>query len=128
MEHLTVRPARPGDLADVAAMCHCLWPDANATEQGKEMAPLLDGHPPGALPTVVLLAVDADGRAVGFPQAGLRSYADGYDPSRLVGYIEGWYVESASRRQGVGERLVAARRRSGHRSQGCLEMASDTWL
>ncbi len=44
--------------------------------------------------------------------------------TRNVGYIEGWYVEAAHRRQGVGAALVRAAEEWA-RAQGCQEMASD---
>ncbi len=42
-----------------------------------------------------------------------------------VGYVEGWYVDPAWRRRGVGRRLVEAAE-AWARSRGCTEMASDT--
>src|SRR5690606_28928841 len=44
-----------------------------------------------------------------------------------VGYIEGWYVLPAWRRQGVGAMLVEAAERWAA-EQGCAEMASDIEL
>jgi len=44
---------------------------------------------------------------VGFLEVGLRSHADGCNPSRPVGYIEGWYVTEDHRRCGVGRNLLA---------------------
>lgn len=108
-------------------MCHRLWPEASVSEHTQELAPLLAGKAPGNLPAIILLAQEPDGRVVGFIEVGLRSHADGCDPSRPVGYIEGWYVASACRRKKVGARLVAAAEEWA-RHQGCIEMASDTWL
>jgi aminoglycoside 6'-N-acetyltransferase I len=56
----------------------------------------------------------------------MRPYADGCS-TRPVGYLEGWYVDSDVRRQGVGRALVAAAE-AWARTQGCREMASDTHL
>lgn len=44
-----------------------------------------------------------------------------------VGYVEGWYVDPAFRRQGVGRPLVQAAE-AWAASQGCREMASDAHL
>ena len=46
---------------------------------------------------------------------------------RPVGYLEGWYVADAHRREGHGAALLRAAE-DWARSQGCTEMASDTWL
>jgi len=57
----------------------------------------------------------------------LRSHADGCNPSRPVGYVEGWYVAESHRNRGIGRKLVAAAE-DWARSQGCVEIASDTWI
>src|SRR5581483_8999398 len=94
------------------------------------MRDLLAGKPRSTLPLVVWLALVPDGegseRAVGFVEVGLRSHADGCDPRRPVGYVEGWYVDPPARRRGVGGALLAAAE-AWARAQGCREMASDTW-
>jgi aminoglycoside 6'-N-acetyltransferase I len=122
-----MRRAGLEDIAQIAAMCHCLWPDASIEEHARELLPVLVKVTPENLPTVVLLAEQPDGESVGFVEVGLRSHADGCNPSHPVGYIEGWYVAPACRRRKVGARLVAAAE-GWARSQGCVEMASDTWL
>jgi len=78
-----------------------------------------------ALP-LVLLAQDPGGCIVGFLEAGLRSHAEGCDTSHSVGYVEGWYVDPVYRRKGVGAQLLAEAE-AWARTQGCREMASDTW-
>ena len=64
---------------------------------------------------------------MGFLEVDLRSHADGCDPSHAVGFIEGWYVDPDWRGQGIGRKLLAAAE-DWARAQGCLEMASDTWI
>jgi aminoglycoside 6'-N-acetyltransferase I len=64
---------------------------------------------------------------VGFLEAGLRSHADGGNPACAVGFIEGWYVLSDYRLQGIGRNPVAAAE-NWARAHGCAEMASDTWI
>jgi aminoglycoside 6'-N-acetyltransferase I len=64
---------------------------------------------------------------IGFVEVGLRSHADGCDTAHAVGFIEGWYVLETWRRRGVGGQLVAAAEQWA-RTQGCTEMASDTWI
>lgn len=127
VELLRIRQADPKDLADIAAMCHRLWPDTSTDEHASNIMPLLEGKTPSHLPNVILVAEQPGGRCIGFVDVGLRSHADGCNPSRPVGYIEGWYVVPEYRRKGVGARLVAAAE-DWARTQGCTEIASDTWI
>ena len=71
----------------------------------------------------VFVACSKDSELVGFVEPSLRDWAEGCR-TRPVGYIEGWYVEPAHRRRGVGRRLVEAAERWA-RSRGCTEMGSD---
>lgn len=77
-------------------------------------------------PYVVLVA-EIDQTIVGFADVTLRSYADGCDPRRPVGYLEGWYVIESQRGRGIGAALLRAAE-DWARAQGCMEMASDTWI
>ena len=85
------------------------------------------GETPGSMPLVNLVAEAPDGKLVGFAEVDLRSHADGCDPARPVGYLEGWYVAEGSRHSGIGRRLLSAAE-DWARSHGCIEMASDTWV
>jgi Acetyltransferase (GNAT) family len=76
------------------------------------------------MPLIILVAEANDGRLVGFLEVGLRSHADGCNPSRPVGYIEGWYVTEDHRQCGVGRRLLA-KAEDWARIHSCVEMASD---
>lgn len=107
-------------------MFHRLWPDVSIDLHASELDSLLAGNFPGNLPGIVFLAEES-GRPVGFIEVDLRSHADGCDPSRPVGYIEGWYIVPADRRKRIGAKLVAAAE-DWARHQGCTEMASDAWL
>jgi len=71
--------------------------------------------------------ISLDGGLIGFVDVGLRSHADGCDPARLAGFIEGWFVDAAFRRRGIGAALIGAAENWAC-SQGCVEMASDTWI
>lgn len=79
------------------------------------------------MPYLLLVAESHDHAIVGFLEADLRSHADGCDPRQPVGFIEGWYVASEHRGRGIGRQLVEAAE-TWARQQGCIEMASDTWI
>lgn len=104
-----------------------LWPESSAQEHGAEIASVLAGKPPGTLPLIILVAENEVGSLTGFIEVGLRSHADGCDTRQPVGFVEGWFVLDTHRRKGVGSQLIAAAEEWA-RSQGCIEMASDTWL
>lgn len=79
------------------------------------------------MPAAVFVAEAGGGGLAGCLQAGLRSHADGCDPRRPVGFLEGWYVIEECRGKGLGRRLLAAAE-DWARREGCMEMASDTWI
>ncbi|HEX6083235.1 MAG TPA: GNAT family N-acetyltransferase [Thermoanaerobaculia bacterium] len=123
---MKIRKARSSDLDRLAAMRAALWPEDTAEGHAKEVAVILSGAWPGAYPYAILVAETDDGAVIGFAEVTLRSYADGCDPAHPVGYLEGWFVEEAHRRQGAGAALMRASE-DWAKTQGCTEMASDTW-
>jgi aminoglycoside 6'-N-acetyltransferase I len=124
---IRIRRATAADGDSLARMCAALWPKSSAAEHARELEPILAGEPVGTMPLVILVAESDDGGLVGFVEASLRSHADGCDPSRPTGYVEGWYVVETHRRRGVGAELLSVAE-DWARSQGCVEMASDTWI
>jgi aminoglycoside 6'-N-acetyltransferase I len=128
---ISVRPAQLSDCDQLVRMHEALWPDASAGEHARELKLILDGKPVVTLPLIILVAElegeASDRKLVGFLEVDMRSHADGCDPGRPVGYLEGWYVVESHRNQGVGRRLLAAAE-DWARGQGCVEMASDTWI
>ena len=122
-----IRPALPTDRDQLARLREALWPQTSAAAHAAELEPILAGVTPGAMPLINFVAETADGELVGFAEVDLRSHADGCNPERPVGYLEGWYVAAAWRGQGIGKRLLGAAE-DWARGHGCLEMASDTWI
>lgn len=119
---VVVRTVREKDRATWLAMRCALWPEGSAQEHAAEIEQFFAGET--HLPLAVLLAFDAAGKAIGFAELSIRSVVDGCETDR-VAYLEGWYVEPAARRHGVGRALVEAAEAWG-RAQGCTEFGSDT--
>jgi aminoglycoside 6'-N-acetyltransferase I len=124
---VSIRQAEPADMDQLALLREALWPKTPAAEHARELQPILAGDTPGKMPLVNFVAETGDGRLLGFAEVDLRSHADGCDPMRPVGYLEGWYVAEEARYSGIGRQLLA-RAEDWARSQGCVEMASDTWI
>ena len=102
-------------------MRKALWPDEEVVE---DVERFFDGKLD--MPLEVLVAVDGFGELIGFAELSIRRYAEGCVTDR-VAFLEGWYVEEAHRRHGVGAALVAAAE-AWARSQGCTEFGSDALL
>ena len=122
-----IRHAQSSDRDELSRLRASLWPSASSHEHARELATILEGRAALTMPFVILVAETSDRRLVGFLEANLRSHADGCNPTCPVGYVEGWYVADRCRRQGVGRNLLSAAE-DWARTQGCVEMASDTWL
>jgi aminoglycoside 6'-N-acetyltransferase I len=127
MNPFQVRLGSPADGEQLARLRHALWPESTAADHAKELDLILVGKAPGILPATVFVAEANSDTILGFLEAGLRSHADGCDPSHPVGYVEGWYVAETDRRRGIGAALLHAAE-DWARTQGCTEMASDTQL
>jgi len=122
-----IRAAVHSDLGELARMCELLWPDVPAEEHARERDEILSTRKFGTLPGEILVSYAENGALTGFIEVGLRSHADGCDFKQPVGYVEGWFVRETFRNQGVG-RLLMRTAEDWARSQGCLEIASDTWI
>ncbi|HKD80516.1 MAG TPA: GNAT family N-acetyltransferase [Candidatus Angelobacter sp.] len=122
-----IRPAVSSDLAALAKMCHLLWPDGPVEEHTRELTAFFSGNARGSLPLTYFVADDPNHGPIAFIQVGLRSHAESCDPARPVGYVEGWFVQPEFRRQGIAAQLLEEAERWA-RSQGCREMASDSWI
>jgi aminoglycoside 6'-N-acetyltransferase I len=124
---ITIRLAELSDCDQLVRMREALWPSTSVEEHARELTQIFEGEPVVTLPLIILVAEASDRILAGFLEVDLRSHADGCNPSRPVGYIEGWYVAESHRHKGIGRKLVAAAE-DWARSQGCVEMASDTWV
>ena len=127
MSEIRIRLAKLSDRDQLVCMREALWPKTPAGEHVRELTNILEGKPVTTLPLIILVAEASDRGLAGFLEVDLRSHADGCNPSRPVGYVEGWYVAKNHRHRGIGRRLLAAAE-DWARSQGCVEMASDTWV
>ena len=131
MSDIFVRPAQPPDRDQLVQFRAALWPNASAEDHARETTLILEGKLPLTMPLIIFVAELLDetgnGTLAGFLEVDLRSHADGCDPARPVGYIEGWYVAESYRHKGIAKKLLAAAE-DWARSHGCLEIASDTWI
>lgn len=96
-----VREARVSHRLELARLRALLWPEGPLDERLFEIGVFFRKGMNGTLPGAILVAELEGGELVGFLEAGLRSHADGCDTAQPVGYIEGWFVEDAFRRQGI---------------------------
>jgi aminoglycoside 6'-N-acetyltransferase I len=118
---IAIVQARPEHLDGWAALRHALWDELTAAEHRAEAAQQL-GEPERLLN---LVALDG-GEVVGFAEAALRHhYVNGCDTSPVV-FLEGIFVSTAARRQGLARRLCDAVAEWG-RARGCSEFASDAY-
>lgn len=101
---MLVRAINDSDASAWERMRQLLWPSVPGEHAG-EIARFFSGDRRN--PAEVLLAIDERGRAIGFAELSIRPYAEGCDSGRIA-YLEGWFVESSARRQGVGAALVKA--------------------
>jgi len=129
VDSIQIRAARLSDLDQLATLCEALWPESPAEEHAQELGLILGGKSALVLtmPHLIFVAEAIDGTLAGFLEVDLRSHADGCNPSRPVGYIEGWYVSENHRQCGVGKKLLA-KAEDWARSHKCAEMASDALI
>jgi aminoglycoside 6'-N-acetyltransferase I len=127
MAAVRIRQAESTDREQVARMCAALWPESSAEEHATDLHSILDEQRSGTMPAAIFVSCDESGALTGFLEINLRSHADGCDPAQPVGFVEGWFVEEPCRNKGIGRALMRAAE-DWARGQGCVEMASDTWI
>lgn len=91
--HANVRDMREADMREVKRMMRALWPDADVDAQDFENEPVM--------------VFERDGQLCGFVSYSVRPYVEGTDTAPCP-HLEGWYVDPAHRRQGVGRALIRA--------------------
>jgi len=119
---MLIRRATHHDHLEWLRMRSALWPHCPLADHLSEMQDQLDDP----MRYAVFVVARDDGTLGGFLEASLRAYADGCRTSP-VGYLEGWYVDTDLRQQGLGGALVKAAEQWAI-SQSCTEMASDCEL
>jgi aminoglycoside 6'-N-acetyltransferase I len=114
-----IRPLEERDLAEWLRLRKSLWDQTVEDDHKTEMVEIIE-HPDSQF---VAVADTGNGRLAGFLEASIRSHVEDCDTEN-VGYLEGWFVDTDHRRQGIGARLVAVAE-DWAREHGCTEMASD---
>lgn len=99
-----------------------LFGGEDLASQQKEMAAMLAAPQENG----VFVAERPSFGLAGFVEVGIRKYAEGCTTSP-VAYLEAWYVDADSRRQGIGKALVAMAE-TWAIQHGYQEMASDTLI
>lgn len=121
---MIVRPAAERDTDAWATMRAALWPDSSVEEHRTEVVALLAG---GSDNSTAFVALDRDGKAIGFAEAALRhDYVNGCDTSP-VAFLEGIYVSPQHQGVGAGRNLALAVK-GWARERGCTELASDALI
>lgn len=117
---IEIRAVRPEDSDAWVRMRRELWPSEPDDHEQEARRFFSDRR---TNPLEVLLAFYPSGKAIGFLELSIRSYAEGCTTDR-VAYIEGWFVDGRARRTGAGAALVKAAE-AWARTMGCTEIASD---
>jgi len=117
---MNYHPYSPKDFNAWLAMALDLWPKYKKAEMTKILRETARSKNEKTF-------IARDGRTyVGFINVSLRyEYIPGAE-SAPVGYVEGIYVKSKYRKQGVAADLVALGEKWSHQ-KGAKQMASDTW-
>jgi aminoglycoside 6'-N-acetyltransferase I len=116
---MTIREIREGDRPDWVRLRESLWP-GSLSDHDIETQKYF--HERAQSP--IVFVAETEGRVVGFLELDFRKYAPGCQSSP-VPFIEGWHVESAYQRRGVGRALVEAAEARA-RAMGHHEIASDS--
>lgn len=121
---VTIRPIRPGDRQPWATMRHALYGGSHSEHEAETRA-FFSGE---CLDVRAVYVAESQhpSQLIGFIELNIRNYVEGASSNR-VAYLEGWWVDPARRRRGIGRKLVEQAVRWA-RGQGCRELASDADL
>jgi len=114
-----IRELEPSDLEELFRLRSLLWDQVPAGDHQNEVLDILRHSDTEQ----IFVAEGENGNLAGFLEVSIRPFVEDCETEN-VGYLEGWFVDEAHRRQGIGRDLV----RSAEiwaRSKGCTEMASD---
>jgi aminoglycoside 6'-N-acetyltransferase I len=117
---IVTRPATEQDIASWARMRLQLWPEYTLESHGSDAKEFIQES--GSICYLALVK----GEAIGFLELSLRPYANGCESSP-VAFIEGVWVSSTHRQQGVG-RLLMEEAERWTKARGLKELGSDTDL
>jgi aminoglycoside 6'-N-acetyltransferase I len=118
---VTIRHITEGDRVDWVRLRNALWPGSLSDHEAETRT-----YFEGSRGAHIIFVAEAGGRVVGFLELDARKYAPGCTSSP-VPFIEGWYVEPALRKRGIGRALVEAAEERA-RAEGHFELASDAEL
>lgn len=117
----SVRRCGPSDRAEWIRLRQALWPHVTAQAHAEELAVLIE-----ETQLCGWLVSDRSGPVVGFAEVSIRPYATGCT-QMPVAFLEGIYLETAYRRQGLGRLLIEQIERD-YVAKGFTELCSDAPL
>jgi aminoglycoside 6'-N-acetyltransferase I len=115
---VTIRQIVESDRSHWVRLRDALWP-GSVSDHEEETRRFFEER----LASLVVFVAEVNGQLVGFLELDFRRYAPGCSASP-VAFIEGWYVEPALQKQGVGRALMYAAHAHA-RAAGHHEIASD---
>ena len=121
-DNYKILPVALADFDNWRSLSIELWPEHSVAEMERENQRIFD-----SLNDIAFVARTDAGESIGFIDLSIRhDYVAGANSSP-VAYVEGIYVRSAYRKQGIGEALIRQAEQWGL-SKGCTELASDALL
>lgn len=106
------------DLSEWLRLRKLLWDETSEDDHRDEMLDIIEHTD-----SQCVVVAEAGDQLVGFLEVSIRPFVEDCETDH-VGYLEGWFVEHAHRRKGIGEALVKFAE-DWARRKGCTEIASD---